>query len=164
MNIQAEMGAALQAKQYDRMKSKVVEQEKQVSLQIMQEKATVIWVDNFSKIYRNVQYRSQYGAYRDANYTAMALLYNVEQDVDMTYIYLPNERLIPGSSTAMLNESFLKRCKRSYEKYDGYTQVSFLNNYIVINNTYNKIDYKDICTVPCRSTSACKTFDNRQKI
>ncbi len=47
MNIQAAMGAALQAKQYDRMKSKLVVQEKAVSLQLMQEKATVIWVDNF---------------------------------------------------------------------------------------------------------------------
>ncbi len=125
MNIQAATGAALQAKQYDRMKAEVVQQEKRVSLQILHEKSAVIWVDNFSKIYRNIQYRSQYGAYRDANYTAMAFLYNTEHVVDMSYMYLPNGGLVPGSSTVMLSAPFLNRCKQSYEKYNNYTQVYF---------------------------------------
>ncbi len=45
----------------------------------------------------------------------------------MSYIYLPNGRLVPGSSTTMLSEMFLRTCKRSYEQYDDYAQVSPLH-------------------------------------
>lgn len=120
MDIYATLGASLTTKQYLSMKSTLADREKAISSQILTTMNPVIWVDNFSKVYSNPFYRLDVGVYRDANYTAMAMMYHSAKVVDMQFRYLRNGDVIPGCSVLMLDKYFLELVTNLFGDFDQY--------------------------------------------
>lgn len=124
MDIYATLGASLKTKQYLDMKAVLAKTEKATSLQILATNNPVIWVDNFSKIYSNPFYRLDVGVYREANYTAMAMMYD-SRVVDMQFRYIANRTLIFGCSTMMLQDCFLERVTDLFDDINNYSRVEY---------------------------------------
>ncbi len=128
IDIHANLGTALRAKQYLVIKKSLALSEKRKSLDVLYDVNPVVWLDNYSKFFAFTYYQVAIGPFYEANYTAMAFMYDPTHTPDMRLLYLRSGAVVPSSHSIMLKDTFRTRCTRTFSQYDDYKEVLFYDD------------------------------------
>lgn len=124
MDICSHLDVSLRAKQYTVMKNKLAEKEKKVSKKHIQQHNPVIWIDNFNRNFGNPFYRIATGSFKEANFTAVALLDSPGPPPLLPFTTINNFN-IPVMSESILSRESLIVCAALFSQFNNYTCTRF---------------------------------------
>ena len=134
----------LHPKNYRQQKIQLVMEEKDESARVILRHQPLLWFDNYSKIFNNPFYNMVAGAYRDACYTAFAMLYAPRAAmVSMAIRVDGNARVVVSNRTTILDLEAIAVVARSFEVFDDYASIRYYNTAVS-----NQAEYTNLISTP----------------